>query len=151
MSNTNSDKKKTGLFSDFEQAAMHERAKELAAEAKATKKKADGEKILLDAVAKMPQSDKVIATKIHEIVSKVAPDLWPKTWYGMPAYTAGKDGKVVCFFQGADKFKTRYATLGFNDLAKLDEGNMWPTAFALKSLSSVEEAKISELVKKAVS
>src|SRR5690606_32871181 len=97
----------------------------------------------------MPVGEKEIALRIHEIVSKVAPQLWPKTWYGMPAYTEGKDGKVVCFFQGAFKFKARYSTLGFNDAAMLDDGNMWPTAFALTKLTSAEEKKIAELIKRA--
>ena len=103
---------------------------------------------MLAKIAEMPDSDRVMAERLHAIVKASAPDLAPKTWYGMPAYA--KDGKVVCFFQSADKFKSRYATLGFNDSANLDEGAMWPTAFALKELTAAEEAKITELVKRAV-
>jgi|SRR5581483_11133270 len=139
-------KKKFTGFSDEEKAAMKERVKELKAEAEA----ADGEKVLLEKIAEMPEPDRAMGKRIHEIVTKNAPTLTPKTWYGMPAY-ANKDGKVVCFFQSAHKFKARYATLGFNDTANLDEGNMWPTSFALKKLTSAEEAKIAKLVKKAVS
>ena len=134
-------------FTKEEKAAMKARAKELKAEARANQKRADGEKELLEKIAEMPEADRVMATRIHEIVTTNAPVLWPKTWYGMPAYA--RDGKVVCFFQSAAKFKARYATLGFNDTANLDEGNMWPTAFALKELTAVEEARISSLVKKA--
>ncbi len=137
-------------FTDAERAAMKERAKELKAEARATKKKEDGEKDLLAKIAEMPEPDRAIATRVHEIVTANAPDLFPKTWYGMPAY-ANADGKVVCFFQAADKFDTRYATFGFNDTANLDEGPMWPTAFALKELTAAEEERIAALVKKAVS
>ncbi len=136
-------------FSDEERAAMKERAKELKAEARANKNKADGERDTLAKIAEMPEPDRSMAQRVHAIIKSSAPILWPKTWYGMPAYA--KDGKVVCFFQGADKFKARYATLGFNDAANLDEGNMWPTTFALKELTDVEEARIAELVKKAVS
>ncbi len=142
--------KKTKGFTDEEQAAMKERAKELKAEARANKKKEDGENDLLEKVAEMPESDRVMAERLHEIIKANAPDLFPKTWYGMPAY-ANEDGKVVCFFQSADKFKARYATLGFNDVANLDEGAMWPTAFALKELTPAEEEKIVALVKKAIS
>ncbi len=137
-------KSKSG-FTAEERAAMKERAAELKAEAS----KADGEKMLLARVAKMPEPDRSMAKKVHAIVRKNAPDLMPKTWYGMPAYTT-KEGKVVCFFQDAAKFKARYATLGFNDAAALDEGNMWPTSFALKKLTGAEETKIAALVKKAV-
>src|SRR5215213_3010745 len=137
-------------FTDDERAAMKERAKELKAEARANKKKAEGESDLLQKIAEMPQPDRAMAERLHEIVKASAPELSPKTWYGMPAY-ANKDGKVVCYFQGAQKFQSRYATLGFNDAAKLDEGAMWPTSFALKELSATEEAKISALVKRAVS
>jgi uncharacterized protein YdhG (YjbR/CyaY superfamily) len=133
-------------FSDFERAAMKERALEL----KAEKNKAEGEKMLLAKIAEMPAHDKKIAQKIHEIVMQNAPSLFPKTWYGMPAY-ANSEGKVVCFFQCADKFKARYATLGFNDSAMLDEGSLWPTAFALKELTPEGEKMIAELIKKAVS
>jgi uncharacterized protein YdhG (YjbR/CyaY superfamily) len=137
-------------FSDAEQAAMKERAKELKAEARASKDKAAGEATLLAAVAAMPEPDRAMATRLHEIITASAPGLMPKTWYGMPAY-ANADGKVVCFFQSAHKFGARYATLGFNDSANLDEGDMWPTAYALKALTAAEEAKIAALVKKAVS
>jgi uncharacterized protein YdhG (YjbR/CyaY superfamily) len=138
--------KKSQAFTAEERAAMRERAKELKAEAR----RADGEKALLEKVAEMPRPDRVMAEQLHAIVKENAPDLAPKTWYGMPSY-AGKDGKVVCFFQSADKFKSRYATLGFNDEANLDEGAMWPTSFALKELTAAEEARIAALVKKAVS
>lgn len=139
--------KKKG-FSEAEQAAMKARAKELKAEERASKKREEGEKAVLEAIAEMPERDRTMAARIHEIVTETAPDLWPKTWYGMPAYA--RDGKVVCFFQGAGKFETRYSTLGFNDTANLDEGNMWPVTFALKELTPAEEKKIVELVKKAV-
>jgi uncharacterized protein YdhG (YjbR/CyaY superfamily) len=137
-------------FTDEERAAMKERARELKAEARANKKKADGESDVMDKIAEMPEPDQTMARRLHEIITASAPDLWPKTWYGMPAY-ANQDGKVVCFFQGAQKFSTRYATLGFNDTANLDEGAMWPTAFALKELTPDVEAQIAALVKKAVS
>ena len=136
-------------FTDEEQAAMKERAKELKAEARANKKKEEGEKDLFEKVAEMEEADRIIATRLHEIIMETAPDLWPKTWYGMPAYA--QDGKVICFFQAASKFKVRYATFGFQHDANLDEGNLWPTGFALKALTPAEEAKIIELVKKAVS
>jgi uncharacterized protein YdhG (YjbR/CyaY superfamily) len=123
---------------------MKERARELKAEAE----KADGENALLAKIAEMPKSDRVMAERIHAIVKASAPELAPRTWYGMPAYS--KDGKVVCFFQSAAKFKARYATIGFNDRANLDQGNMWPTAFALKELTAAEEKKLGALVKKAV-
>lgn len=141
---------KSESFSDDEKAAMRERAKELRAEQKMSKDRKAGEKALLEKIAEMPKSDKEMATKVHKIVTANAPKLMPKTWYGMPAY-ANKEGKVVCFFQSADKFKARYATFGFNDSAKLDDGNMWPTTFALKKITAAEEKKIVELVKKAVS
>jgi uncharacterized protein YdhG (YjbR/CyaY superfamily) len=137
--------KKSKGFTDEERAAMRERAQELKAEAR----KADGEKALLAKVAEMPEPDRALGKQIHAIVKASAPALTPKTWYGMPAYA--NDGKIVCFFQSADKFKSRYATLGFSDQANLDEGAMWPTSFALKELTAAEEAKISALVKRAVS
>ena len=143
-------KKNSVGFSDFEREAMRERARELATEAKSSKNKVDGEKSVLTAIAKMSEPDRSMAKRLHEIVKASAPTLLPKTWYGMPAY-ANKEGKVVCFFQSAGKFKARYATLGFNDSANLDEGSMWSTAFALKKLTSTEEAKIIIIVKKAVS
>jgi len=136
-------------FTAEEKAAMKERARELKAEKKKKGKKADGESDLLAKVAEMSEPDRGMAERIHELVKANAPTLSPKTWYGMPAYANG-DGKVVCFFQGAEKFKARYASFGFNDTANLDEGNMWPTAFALKELTATEEAMIVELVKKAV-
>ena len=136
-------------FSDEEKAAMKERAKELKAEARAKKSKEDGEKDLLAKIAEMGEPDRSMAERLHAIIKASAPDLMPKTWYGMPAYA--RDGKVVCFFQGAQKFGSRYATLGFNDTANLDDGAMWATAFALKELTAAEEARISALVKKAVS
>ena len=136
-------------FTPEERAAMKERARELKAEARANKSRADGESDVLAKIAEMPESDRAMAERLHAIVKASAPSLSPKTWYGMPAYA--KDGKVVCFFQSAQKFKTRYATFGFSDKANLDEGSMWPTAFALKELTATEEAKIGALVKKAAS
>ncbi len=124
---------------------MKERAQEL----KAAGRKADGEAEVLAKIAEMPEADRAIAERLHAVVKASAPDLSPRTWYGMPAYAT--DGKVVCFFQSAQKFKTRYATFGFSDKANLDEGDMWPTAFALKKLTAAEEARIGALVKKAVS
>ena len=136
-------------FTAEERAAMKERAKELKAEARATKDKAAGESDVLAKIAEMKGSDRAMAKRLHAIVKASAPELSPKTWYGMPAYA--KDGKIVCFFQSAEKFKSRYATFGFSDEANLDERAMWPTSFALKELTAAEEAKISKLVKKAVS
>jgi uncharacterized protein YdhG (YjbR/CyaY superfamily) len=151
-STTSSNKRSKG-FTDEERAAMKERARELKADARrgprAKKDKADGESDVLAKIAELPEPDRAMAKRLHAIVKKGAPALSPKTWYGMPAYA--KDGKVVCFFQSAQKFKTRYATFGFSDTANLDEGAMWPTAFALKELTATEEARISALVKKAVS
>ena len=147
------DKKSKG-FTDEERAAMKERAEELKAEAgrgpRAKKNKADGESDVVAKITAMPEPDRAMATRLHAIIKASAPALSPKTWYGMPAY-ANRGSKVVCFFQCAQKFNTRYATLGFSDAANLDEGATWPTAFALKELNAAEEAKISELVKKAVS
>lgn len=140
---------KSGGFSDDERAAMKERAKELMAEARANKNKAQGERDILEAIAKMPEPDRTMGKKLHDIIKANAPLLSPKTWYGMPAY-ANRNGKVVCFFQAASKFKYRYATLGFQEDANLDDGDMWPTSFALKKLTPSEEAKIAALVKKAV-
>jgi uncharacterized protein YdhG (YjbR/CyaY superfamily) len=142
--------KKTNGFTDEERAAMKDRAKELKAEARGKKARAEGEADLLAKIAEMPKSDRVMAKRLHEIVKATAPDLTPRTWYGMPAY-ANDDGKVVCFFQSAQKFKSRYATLGFSDKANLDNGAMWPTSFALTELTAAEEKKIGALVKKAVS
>jgi uncharacterized protein YdhG (YjbR/CyaY superfamily) len=147
-STTASGKKSKG-FTDEERAAVRARAKELKAEERANKNRAAGESAALAAIAAMQGSDRAMAERLHTTVTAGAPDLWPKTWYGMPAYA--KDGKVVCFFKSARKFKERYATLGFNDTANLDEGAMWPVAFALKELTAAEEAKIAALVKKAVS
>jgi uncharacterized protein YdhG (YjbR/CyaY superfamily) len=143
------DTQKSKGFTDAEQAAMKERAKELKAEARANKNKADGESDLLAKIAEMPEPDRAMAQRLHEIIKASAPALSPKTWYGMPAYA--KDGKVVCFFQSAQKFNSRYATFGFSDTANLDEGAMWSTSFALKELTADEEKKIVALVKKAVS
>jgi uncharacterized protein YdhG (YjbR/CyaY superfamily) len=136
-------------FTDEERAAMKERAQELKAEARASKDRAAGESDVLAKIAEMPQNDRAMAARLHELVKSSAPDLAPKTWYGMPAYA--KDGKVVCFFQSAQKFKARYSTFGFNDTANLDEGGMWPVAFALKELTAAEEKTIGALVKRAVS
>ena len=136
--------KKSKGFSDFERAAMKERAQELKAEAS----KADGEAAVLAKIAEMQGSERAMAKRLHAIIKASAPALSPKTWYGMPAYA--KDGKVVCFFQSAQKFKTRYASFGFSDEANLDEGAMWPVGFALKELTATEEARIGALVKKAV-
>jgi uncharacterized protein YdhG (YjbR/CyaY superfamily) len=136
-------------FTDEERAAMKERAQELKAEARRGKSKADGERDVLAKIAEMKGPDRAMAERLHAIVTASAPALSPKTWYGMPAYA--KDGKVVCFFQSAQKFKTRYASFGFSDQANLDEGAMWPVAFALKRLTSADEARIGALVKKAVS
>jgi uncharacterized protein YdhG (YjbR/CyaY superfamily) len=141
------DKKSKG-FTDEERAAMKERAKELKEEERANKSKAEGERDVLAKIAEMPEPERAMAQRLHEIIMTSAPSLSPRTWYGMPAYA--RDGKVLCFFQSAQKFNTRYATLGFSDTANLDEGDMWPTAFALKELTATEEAKISTLIKKAV-
>ena len=137
-------------FTDEEKAAMKERARELKAEARAKQDRAAGESDVLAAIAAMQEPDRSMAKRLHALIKASAPALSPKTWYGMPAY-ANKDGKVVCFFQSAQKFNTRYATLGFNDAANLDEGALWPVTFALKELTAAEEAKIEALVKKAVS
>ncbi len=136
-------------WTDEERAAMKEHAKELKAAARRGAAKADGEADVLAKIADMPASDRAMAERIHEVIKANGPDLTPRTWYGMPAYA--KDGKVVCFFQAADKFKARYATFGFNDIANLDEGAMWPTSWALTKLTAADEATIGALVKKAVS
>jgi uncharacterized protein YdhG (YjbR/CyaY superfamily) len=138
--------KKSKGFTAEEKAAMKERARELKSEGR----KADGENDVLAKIAEMPEPDRAIASRLHAIIKASAPALAPKTWYGMPAY-ASKDGKVVCFFTAASKFNSRYASFGFNDTANLDEGAMWPTSFALKELTAAAEARISALVKKAVS
>lgn len=147
--NTAASNKQSKGFTAEERAAMKGRAKELKAEERANKNRAEGENAALTAIAEMPEPDRAIASRIHEIITASAPDLWPKTWYGMPAYA--RDGKIVCFFQAAAKFNSRYATLGFNDTANLDEGTMWPTVFALKELTAADAARIAALVKKAVS
>ncbi len=140
------DKKASQGFSAEEKAAMRERAREQ----KASASREEGERDLLEKIAAMPAPDRAMAERIHALITASAPDLAPKTWYGQPAY-ANKDGKIICFFQPSAKFKTRYATLGFNDSAHLDDGTMWPVAFALKELTAADEAKIAALVKKAVS
>lgn len=145
------DGKKPMGFTDDERAAMKDRAQEMKAETRRGPKAsaADGETDVLAKIAAMPQPDRAVAERLHAIIRANAPALSPRTWYGMPAYA--KDGNVVCFFQNSQRFKTRYATLGFSDKANLDEGSMWPTAFALKELTAAEEAKIGALVRKAVS
>ena len=135
--------KKSGGFTEEERAAMKERARELKAD------KADGESAVLAKIAEMAEPDRAMGQRLHALIKASAPSLSPRLWYGMPAYAT--DGKVVCFFQSAQKFKTRYATLGFSDTANLDDGAMWPVAFALNKLTATEEAKIGALVKKAVS
>ena len=144
VKSTTSVGKASKVFTDEERAAMRERAQEL----KAAAGKADEESAVLAKIAAMQAPDRTMGERLHALVKRSAPGLSPKLWYGMPAYA--KDDKVVCFFQGAQKFKTRYATLGFSDKATLDEGNMWPTAFALKELTAADEARIGALVKKAV-
>jgi uncharacterized protein YdhG (YjbR/CyaY superfamily) len=145
---TSTPKKSTG-FTDEEKAAVKARAQELKAEARASKDREAGEKAVLAAITALKEPDRSIATRLHAIIKATAPALMPKTWYGFPAYA--RDGKIVCFFQYAEKFNTRYAELGFNDAANLDEGDMWPTRYALKKLTATEEARIRALVKKAVS
>jgi uncharacterized protein YdhG (YjbR/CyaY superfamily) len=135
-------------FTADERAAMKARAQELKAEARENKNRADGERDLLSAIAAMKGKDRAMATRLHEIVTRSAPDLWPKTWYGMPAYA--RDGKVVCFFKSAAKFNSRYATFGFEEAANIDAGTMWTTSFALTELTAADEKKIAALVKKAV-
>ena len=136
-------------FTDDERAAMKERAREVKAEARASRDRAAGESDVLAKIAEMDGPDRALAERLHAIVTASAPALSPKTWYGMPAYA--RDGKVVCFFQSAGKFKSRYATLGFSDEANLDEGAMWPTSFALKKMTATDEARIAALVKRAMS
>jgi uncharacterized protein YdhG (YjbR/CyaY superfamily) len=150
MTTTKSTEKKSKGFSDDEKAAMKERARELKAEARTDKDKAAGEKSMQEAIGKLEGKDRSMAKKIYEIVKANAPTLSPKTWYGMPAY-ADKDGKVVCFFTAASKFGSRYATFGFNDVANLDDGAMWPTSFAIDEWTSAVESKLAALVKKAAS
>ncbi|HEY1389617.1 MAG TPA: DUF1801 domain-containing protein [Ktedonobacterales bacterium] len=139
-------KKASKGFTDEEKAAMRQRAKE----EKAATSREEGERDLLEKIAEMSAHDRAMAERLHALITAIAPDLAPKTWYGQPAY-ANEDGKIICFFQPAAKFKTRYATFGFNDVARLDDGAMWPVAFALKELTTADEAKITALVKKAVS
>jgi uncharacterized protein YdhG (YjbR/CyaY superfamily) len=134
-------------FTAEERAAMRARARELKAEERANKNKADGERDVLAAIAAMKGKDRAMAKRLHAIVKDTAPDLWPKTWYGMPAYA--KEGKVVCFFKSAGKFNSRYATFGFEEAANLDEGAMWPTSYALTELTAADEKRIAALVKKA--
>jgi len=143
-------KKSSEGFTAEEKAAMNARAQELKAEARASKNREEGEKAVFATIAEMKENDRSIAKRLHEIIIATDPDLMPKTWYGMPAY-ANKEGKVICFFQAASKFNTRYATFGFQHDANLDDGNMWPTSFALLKLTPAEEKKIIALVKKAVS
>jgi uncharacterized protein YdhG (YjbR/CyaY superfamily) len=150
MNQSKSTTQKSKGFTDEEKAAMKQRAKELKAAERADKDKEEGESTALAAIDAMQEPDRSMARRLHAIIKASAPALSPKTWYGMPAY-ANQDGKIVCFFQTAQKFKTRYATLGFNDSANLDEGALWPVAYALKDLTAAEEAKIAALVKKAVS
>lgn len=138
----------TGGFSQHEQEAMRARAKELAAEARVSKKRAEGESAVREVIEAMPAPDRALAERVHELVTTTAPELWPKTWYGMPAYA--RDGKVVCFFQAASKFDARYSTFGFNDIARLDEGTMWPTSFAIVTLGEAEEKLLADLVRRAV-
>jgi uncharacterized protein YdhG (YjbR/CyaY superfamily) len=138
----------SGVFTDEEKAAMKERAAEVKAEAKRGKSRETDEANVLAKIAELTEPDRSLATRLHEIILEAAPELAPKTWYGMPGYA--KDGKVLVFFQGADKFKTRYATLGFNDNARLDDGSMWPNAFALTELTDADEKKIAELIRRAV-
>jgi len=142
-------RKSTNVWTEEERAAMQESARERKAEARRGADREAGERDLLGKIAEMPKSDRVMAERIHAIVTSNAPELFPKTWYGMPAYA--KDGKVICFFKSADKFKSRYATFGFEETAKIDEGAMWATSWALTKLTPADEAKIGALVKKAVS
>jgi uncharacterized protein YdhG (YjbR/CyaY superfamily) len=141
--------KSSKAFTDLELEAMKDKVEEERAARRKGAKKANGESDVLARIAEMEGSDRKMAERIHAIVTASAPELSPKTWYGMPAY-ARRDGKVVCFFQSASKFKSRYATFGFNDAAKIDEGNMWPTSFAVTELTAADEARIAALVKRAV-
>ena len=137
----------SGTFTADERAAMKALVKERKAEERASKNRAEGERAVLEAIDALSEPDRGMAKRVHEIVAATAPDLWPKTWYGMPAYA--RDGKVVCFFKAAEKFESRYATFGFEDSAKLDAGAMWPTSYALTKLTPADEKKIAALVKKA--
>jgi uncharacterized protein YdhG (YjbR/CyaY superfamily) len=147
--NTTASNKERKGFTAEERDAMKARARELKAEKRASKNRAEGERDVLTAIAAMKSKDRAMAKRLHAIVKASAPDLWPKTWYGMPAYA--REGKVVCFFKSAGKFNSRYATLGFEEAASLDEGAMWPTSYALTELTAADEARIAALVKKAVS
>ena len=149
MSANKATQKKSKGFTVEERAAMKARAQELKAEERASKNRAEGDRAVLAAIAAMSEPDRAMAERLHAIIEEAAPALWPKTWYGMPAYA--RDGKVVCFFKSAEKFKSRYATLGFEEAANLDAGAMWPTSYALTELTAAEEKKIRALVKKAVS
>lgn len=150
VDDTNATKKRGKASQEFtaeEKAAMRQRVKE----EKAIENRADGERAALACIAAMPEADRAMASRVHALITAAAPGLMPKTWYGMPAYaTEGKDGKIICFFQPASKFKTRYSTFGFNDSARLDDGGLWPVAFAVRELTAASEAKITELVKRAV-
>lgn len=148
VKSTTASSKESKGFTAEEREAMKARAQEMKAEARASKNRAEGESAALAAIAAMKEPDRALAKRVHDIVTTTAPDLLPKTWYGMPAYAQGE--KIVCFFQSAQKFKTRYATLGFTATAKLDDGAMWPVAFALTKLTAAEETRIAALVKKAV-
>ncbi len=143
------DTKKAPRFTDEERAAMKARAQEMKAEERSNKDKAEGERAVVEAIAGMQVSDRTMAERLHAMIHETAPNLWAKTWYGMPAYT--RDGKVVCFFKSAQKFNQRYATFGFEEAAKLDEGAMWPTSYALTKLTAADEARLAALVKKAAS
>jgi uncharacterized protein YdhG (YjbR/CyaY superfamily) len=136
-------------FTDAEKAAMKERARELKAEERMSRSRAEGEKAIREKIAEMSEPDRSMAERIHAVVTKAAPGLMPRTWYGMPAYA--RDGKVLCYFTPAEKFESRYATFGFNDTANLDDGAMWPTSFALAKLTAAEEKRIAALVEQAVS
>lgn len=149
MSETTKASKSSGGLSDQERAAVKERARELKAESRRGANRAAGEKALLEKVAEMPSPEREMAEKLHTLIMSEAPALMPKTWYGMPAYA--KEDRVICFFQSANKFNTRYATLGFSDSALLDDGTIWPTSYALTTLGPAEEAQIKALVRKAVS
>lgn len=153
MSSQKNTKNSSG-FTEEEKAAMQERSKELEKEARRSAKKEkqreDGESDIMEKVAEMSETDRTMATRLHELITEAAPELMPRTWYGMPAY-ANEDGKVVCFFQAGEKFKTRYSSFGFSDSANLDEGDMWPVSYALKQLTPAVEARVVDLVKEALS
>lgn len=150
MSTKKATKNSADGFTAEEKAAMKARTQELKAEARMSKNREEGEKAILAAIEQMQEHDRLMAQRLHEVITATAPELMPKTWYGMPAY-ANKDGKIICFFQAAGKFNVRYATFGFQHDANLDDGNMWPTGFALAELTAAEEAKIEALLQKAIS